>query len=47
MLIRAGKISDECSQTNIIRYSSDTQAIVMFPAPRASASVSSYKYKYI
>ena len=26
MLIRAGKISDECSQTNIIRYSSDTQA---------------------
>ena len=27
MLIRAGKISDECSQTNIICYSSDTQAI--------------------
>ena len=26
MLIRAGQISDECSQTNIIRYSSDTQA---------------------
>ena len=27
MLIKSGKISDECSQTNIIRYLSDTQAM--------------------